>query len=131
MEQIAESTDKPKKSVLQKAARIGLVIGVMFLLGIVLFIVGFVADNYNFDRDIQRTESKARIEEKRQQLHIENLKGLQAEMIALHRLSELRRSARTEKELAFVRSELAKLQNLTTERERVMKAAKAELERMQ
>jgi len=127
MEQIAESIDKPKKSVVDKAARVWLVIGVIVLLAIAAGLISLVAGNIN--QSIQRKESKARIEEKRQQLHIETMKGLQAENDAWDRLIKLQRSARTEEQRAFVRSEADKLRALRAEHARVVKAAQEDLQR--
>jgi hypothetical protein len=66
-----------------------------------------------------------------QELHLAEVQAIRAEGDAWDRLTKLQRSARTEEQRAFVRSEVAKLQALGAERERVMKAAKAELKRMQ
>jgi hypothetical protein len=62
-------------------------------------------------------------------LYTEMLKGLQAESDALDRLAKSQRSARTEKERAFVQSELAKLRILRAEGERTYNAALADLDR--
>jgi hypothetical protein len=122
-----ESIGKPKKSVVDKAARVWLVIGVIVLVAIAVTVIALVAGSIN--RGIQRAESRARVEEKRQELHIERLRGLQAEGDAWDRLKKLARSARTEKERAFVQSEIAKLRVLEAEGERVYQTAKTELDR--
>jgi hypothetical protein len=118
-----ESTDKPKSSVVQKAARVWLVIGVIVLIAIAVGLISLVVGSIN------RANQHARIEEKRQQLHIATMKVIHAENDNWARLAKLQRSARTDEQRAFVRSEVAKLRALMAARERTEKAAEADLEK--
>jgi cell fate (sporulation/competence/biofilm development) regulator YmcA (YheA/YmcA/DUF963 family) len=86
---------------------------------------------YETVEDSRKIQQEFKKRDAKLQLDLEVMKTLQAESDALNHLKKLQRSARTEKELAFVRSGLAKLQALGAERERTVKAAKAELERIQ
>jgi cell division septum initiation protein DivIVA len=128
--------EKQKNSVVDKAARVWLVIGVIVLIAIAVGLISLVAGNIK--ANIQREESLAHIKEKRQELHIEYLKTLDAQLKTLDRLKKSHHSARTEKERASIESEWAKVKALAAEAERVHDAArakldtaKAELERMQ
>jgi hypothetical protein len=120
-----ESIAKQNKSEINWALLFWVIFGVISLVVIVVLVYGQIEER--IVRNNQRVELQFRIEEKRQQLHIEELRWLQTKADVLDRLTKLQRSARTEKERAFVRSEEAKLRALDAEHARVLEAAKADL----
>jgi len=84
---------------------------------------------YGTAEDARRIQEQFKKRDLKLELDREVMKTLQAESDALNRLTKLRRSARTEKELAFVRSEIAKLRAVSAERARVVEAAKQHLQK--
>jgi Skp family chaperone for outer membrane proteins len=63
------------------------------------------------------------------QLHLADVRGIRVQTDVLKRLTKLQRSARTEEQRAFVRSEEAKLRVLSAEHARIIKAAKEDLQK--
>jgi hypothetical protein len=84
---------------------------------------------YGTAEDAQRIEEEFKKRDLKLQLDLEEIRILKAESDALHRLAESQRSARTEKERAFVRSELAKIRAIKAESARVIKAARENLQK--
>ena len=78
-------------------------------------------------RDSDPTQKEIKLRVAKQQIHIAKLRGLQAQSEALSRLTASMRKARTEEEVAFVRSDEAKLRMLKAEEERTFEAIEATL----
>jgi hypothetical protein len=92
------------------------------------YIAGTIADR---TLGLSKIEKESKRKNAQLQLHLEEVRGIRVQTDVLKRLTKLQRSARTEEERAFVRSEEAKLHALNAEHARVVNAAKAELERVQ
>jgi hypothetical protein len=102
-------------------------------IGIMLLLIMFTFGDYITSSIVDRTLGLSKIEKESKrknaqlQLHLEEVRGIRAETDAYKRLTKSIRSARTEKERAFLQSEEAKLRLLSAERVRLIEAAKAHL----
>jgi hypothetical protein len=90
------------------------------------YIAGTIADR---TLGLSKIEKESKRKNAQLQLHLEEVRGIRVQTDVLKRLTKLQRSARTEEERAFVRSEADKLRALKAEHARVLEAAKADLQK--
>jgi hypothetical protein len=107
------------------------VIGIGIMLLLIMFTFGDYITSSIVDKVLGLPKIQRESEQKNAQLqlHLEEVRGIRAEAAALNGLAKSWRSARTENERAFLRSEEAKLRLLSAERVRLIEAAKADLQK--